>query len=172
MYEGVCEQTEKENNSGNYQTHEDTEQKNTHLVWSDWTVATGSTVNYTGIIVGHSLGKRILLTTVQQEEVQRLLDFLLTLDGQHLAFLGWNGRHPYLCISSTTDSIVTTYTETYYHIVYGTDNALLHSMQRTVQFLHNGVAVAAVFYQFVATQLDSVVLADLCLHTGIAYTGI
>ena len=45
-------------------------------------------------------------------------------------------------------------------------------MQRTVQFLHHGIAVATVFYEFVTTQFDGVVLADLCLHAGITYTRI
>ena len=43
-------------------------------------------------------------------------------------------------------------------------------MQRVVEFLHHGIAVAAVLYEFVATELDGIVLAYLALHTGIVDT--
>ena len=43
-------------------------------------------------------------------------------------------------------------------------------MQRVVELLHHGIAVAAVLYEFVATELDGIVLAYLALHAGIVDT--
>jgi len=50
-------------------------------------------VDYAGVVVGHSLGKGVFLAAVEQEEVERLLDFLLALYRQDFALFAGNGGY-------------------------------------------------------------------------------
>ena len=51
----------------------------------------GGSVDHPRVVVHHRLGEGVLLALVQEEEVKRLLDLLLALDREHLAFLGRDG---------------------------------------------------------------------------------
>ena len=93
---------------------------------------------------------------------------MLALDGKHLAFLGRNGSHPTLGTLFAALCVVALHVDADNHIVDGTDDALLHGVQRVVQFFHYGVLVAAVADQPVAFQLGGIVGRDLGLNVHVA----
>ena len=112
--------------------------------------------------------KGILLAAVQQEEVKRLLDFLLALDGKHLPLLGRDGSHPSLCPLLTALRVGALHLDAYDEIVYGTDDVLLGGTQQVVQLFHHRIALAAFACQLIALQLGGIVACYLVFDIHVA----
>lgn len=120
------------------------------------TAAVGA-VDDARIVVGHSLRESVLLALVQQEQIQGLLDFLLTLDRKDLTLLTRNRRYAVLCPHLAVLGIVAFHVQAYNHIVNGTYDVLLHRTQRVVQLLHHRVVLAAVVYKPVALKFSVII---------------
>ena len=127
-----------------------------------------STLSMVRVVVGHRLREGVLLPPVEKEHVERLLDFLLPLDGEHLPFLGGHGGKPRLCLLLAAARVVALHVDPHNHVVHRTDDTLPQGVYAVVKLLHHGVALAAVGYQLVALQLQGVVLVYLPLHGGVA----
>lgn len=154
--------------AGDGQPDDDAQQEYAVAVGRHGSSGAVGAVDDAGVVVGHGLREGVLLTLVEQVEVERLFDFLLAFDGEHLLFLAGHGRHAALGAHLTVLGVVALHVEADNHVVHGADDVLLHGAQRVVELLHHGVVFAAVVDEMVALQLGGVVEADLVLDAGVA----
>ena len=169
-YSCIKEQYHKEYCARHCQTNKKTEQQDTLTYWRDRSCRSVYAIYGPCIVIYHSLRERILFTTIEQEHIKRLLDFLLSLYRKHLSFFGRYGSKSLLRLLLTAAGIVALHVDTYYHIIYRTDDRLLQGVDRIIQFLHYRVILATVGNQFIALQFQRVVLVNLSLYRSIADT--
>lgn len=168
VHPGVHEEYHEEHHAGHCQPDEHPEQQDAVAHGRDGSSGSVHAVDGARVVVGHSLREGVLLAPVEQEHVERLLDFLLALDGEHLALLGGHGGEARLCLRLAAAGVVALHVDADDHVVDGADDALPQGVYGVVQLLHHGVAVAAVVDELVALELQGVVLADLPLDAGVA----
>ena len=123
--------------------------------------------NDTGIISRESLRKFIFLTLLQKEEIQRLLDLLLTLDGQQMVRLLGVGRK--FTKSTAVDSIHSTElgTEGGLGIVERIDNGAAQITECNVKVTNKGVLLTGVGYKVVTLQQFFIIRGNLRLYSRI-----
>ena len=172
MNAGVQEQDHEEDYTGEGYAHQYAQKQDAVAVRTDGRVATGGTVYDTGIVVGHGLGEGVLLPAIEEEQVKRLLDFLLALYALHLSFLGGDGHHAALRPLLAALCIVAAHIEAEDVVVHRAYDGLFHGTEAVVELLHHGIALTAVVNELVPAQLHGIVLADLAFNAGVADTGI
>jgi len=172
LYPCIKEEFHQEPHSWKCKTKQKSQQQNLGPVWSYRTVAARSLVDDLCVIVNHRLRKGIFLTFVQQEEIQRLLNLLLTLDRKKFAFLLRNRKHPCTGPLLLTYSIVITSLKIYYHVVHRAHNRLFHGSKGIIEFLNDRVLLAALLNKLVPAKLDGIILINLTHHARVLKSGI
>ena len=172
MYTRIQEKNHQEGSSRQGNSHQQAQQQNAVAARRNRGIAAVGTVNHARIVVGHGLRQRIFLPAVQQEEVKSLLDFLLTLDRQHLAFLGRDRRYPHLRLLFPALCVPQFHIDAHNHVVHRPDDVLLQGPERVVQFFHHRVPLTAVRNQLVTLQFGHIILVNLRLDVHVADTRI
>ena len=168
VYPRVHEEYHQERHARNCNSNKHPEQQDAVAVGRDGSPRPVHAVYRPRVVVHHRLRKGVLFPAVQQEHIECFLDFLLAFDGKHLAFFRGDGGETGLCLCFAAARVAPFHVDAHYHVVHRPDDGLLQRVDGIVQFLHHGVAFAAVRYQLVTFQLQGVVLADLALHVHVA----
>ena len=97
---------------------------------------------------------------------------MLTFDRKHLLLLSRYVGYPPLGFSGPASCLVQFHIDADNHIVDGPDDILPHGNQILVQFLDDGILVAASFYQFVSFQLVGIIGRYLGFNVDVGYAGV
>ena len=118
------------------------------------------------------MGKFVLFTFLQQEQVQGFLHFLLAFHRKEVfalgGVLGQTGGSLFLTLPEALYLGV----ERHHQVVDGGDDGAAHRFQRLVKVYHQRVLLATVRHQVVTLQLHVVVFGDLALDVAALDTGI
>ena len=128
--------------------------------------------DHPGVVGSEGLRELVLLALLEQEEVERFLDLLLTLHGEQVSalarVLGYALGGPALAVLEGVDLGV----QGLDMVVDGGDDGPAHGLERLVHVHHEGVGLAAVGHEVVALELEAVVVGDLLLYAGALYAGV
>ncbi|CCY15179.1 putative uncharacterized protein [Prevotella sp. CAG:755] len=122
----VHEQDAQENHAREEQAGQDAQGQHTVAVRGNRARRAVRAVDHARVVVRHRLRQRVLLTLVQQVEVEALLDLLLTLDGEHLALLAGDRQHAALRTALAGSRVLALHVKTHNQVVDRADDALLH----------------------------------------------
>ena len=124
-----------------------------------------------GVVGGEGLRQLVLLTFLEQVEVEFLLDLLLTFDGQQV--LGLRGVAGQLADGGgfLRAQVGNLGVESLDLVVYRLEDGRLHVAERGGEVLHQRVLLATVGQQTVAVHHDGVVLADLLTDVVVLEAG-
>ena len=147
----------------------DGSQQDHHRLRSHRGIASRRRVDDTCVAFRHPLRQLVLLTLVQQVEIQFLFDLLAAFHRKDLLLLGRHSRDTAARLFLLRPDILDLDVQPDDQVIHRTDDGLLHRDQRIVQVLHHRVLATAVADQLVAFQQHLVELPDLRLDVHIRY---
>ena len=157
----IHEQLHQEPHSRKSQSNQKSQNQDLGSVWSNRAQTAGSLIYNLSIVIYHCLRQSILFTLVQEEEVQRLLDLLLTFDRKQLSLLLRNRKHPRSRSILMADRVFVSCLKVYDHIIHRAYDRLLHGNKRVVQLQDDRILLTTFLYQLVSAKFNSVVLIYL-----------
>ncbi len=136
------------------------------LLWSHWSKAAAWSIDNSGVVCGKGLVKFVLLSLLEKEEVDGLLNGLLSLNAEEVLGLVRVGGNPSGSLCACPVQGTHLGVEVGDLVIHGRNDCSTHSVELLVHFLYQRVLCAGRVCQVVTVEKFLVVFLNLVLKAG------